>query len=74
MTFIHILQTAILIILLDRNLVLRDRYKIALEHDKPSQFNKGYFAIWIYCKQKQDDTYFRSGGRRLFHFTYGKHK
>lgn len=68
------LQVILLVILVDRNLILRDRYKLALEINKPNKYGRGYVAFWIYCKQVNNDIYCRSGGRRLFYFKYGKQK
>lgn len=72
--FWEILQTVLLIILIDRNLIIRERYKLAIEHEKPTQWNTGYFAIWIYCRQKNESRYIRCGGKKLWHFQYGKIK
>lgn len=67
-------QTILLIILVDRNLILRARYKFAIEHDLPDRYRVGYFAIWIYCKKAQSEFYGRDMGKRLFYFRYGKRK
>jgi hypothetical protein len=74
MNYLEILQTILLIILVDRNLILRDRYKIAIENDSPyynglsNKMEKRYIAIWIYCKGKDKDFYWRTGGKRLIYF------
>lgn len=58
---IEIVQTIILIILLDRQLILRNKYKIAIENYYPFQFD-----LWIYCKKSQNEVYTRDGGKYLF--------
>jgi hypothetical protein len=68
--YLEILQTALLIILVDRNFILRDRYKIAIENEKPYDKGKRYVAIWIYCKESGNDFYGRGGGRRLMYFNF----
>jgi len=70
--FWEILELTLLIVLIDMNLILRERYKLAIEHEKPNKYTKGYFAIWIYCQQKNENKYKRYGGKRLWHFNYGK--
>lgn len=50
---LEIIQTILLVILVDRNLILRDRYKIAIDSHRPNKYNKGYFSVWIYCKEKK---------------------
>lgn len=64
MIFIQIFQTLCLLILIDREFILRKKYKIAFEYSNTS-YHK-YFAVWIYCKMPQSDCYSRNGGKRLF--------
>lgn len=68
----QIIQTILLVILVDRNLILRDRYKIAIESNMPTKYIRGSFAIWVYCKKSQNDQYMRNGGRRLLAFSFGE--
>ncbi len=73
MNILEFIQTILLIILVDRSLLIRNRYKLAFEFVKYQRgmytTDKWYFAIWIYCKKGQEETYWRSGGKRLFHIT-----
>ena len=80
---IEYIQTIILIILLDRQLLLRNRYKFAIEFFKGyKSYNgnendsaKGSFAIWIYCKKPQEEIYTRNLGKQLFYISWkSKHK
>lgn len=68
----NILFWLFLIYLLDRLLILRKRYRIAIESNMPHKYGRGYFAIWIYCKGAQDENYMRDGGKKLFYFHFGK--
>lgn len=73
-----VIQTILLVVLVDRQLILRKRYMIAIEHTLPKYSNyfkawsEGYFAVWIVCKKGQDEKYSRDGGKRLFYFHYNK--
>lgn len=68
---LEIIQTVILLILLDRSLLLHNKYKIAFEYTKYTYYDQTtrYFAIWLYCKKAQGEHYGRNGGKRLFHYT-----
>jgi hypothetical protein len=66
------LQTILLIILVDRNLILRDRYRFGIECNKPTKYGRGWFAFWIYCKKAQGEYFMRDGGKCLFSFKWGK--
>ena len=73
MNYLEIVQTVILIILLDRSILIRKHYKFAIEtqimsRTFNSQKKEFYFAFWIYCKMPQQEGYGRYGGRRLFYF------
>ena len=74
MEWIELIQTILLIILVDRTLILRNRYKFAISNRRPIPGSKGYWDFWIYCKSTQGDKYMKSGGKRLFGFSYGKVK
>jgi len=56
-----------LIWLLDKLLIIRKRYRIAIESHGETSVHKWYLAIWIYCKMPDEDYFWRRGGRRLFH-------
>jgi len=60
---IELIQTILLCILVDRQLIIRNRYKFAIE----SRMDKipPSWAFWIYCKRPGDEVYWRSGGKRL---------
>jgi len=70
----EILQFLFVIWLLDRLLVIRRRYKLAIEHNFPDQYERGYWALWIYCKvyYSENEPYTRNGGKRLIFIKYGK--
>lgn len=59
-------EIGILLLLLDRSILLRKHYKLAIEFIKfPGKY---YWALWIYCRNPQDERYTRNGGKRLIWF------
>lgn len=74
MNWIELIQTILLIILVDRQLIIRNRYKFGIEFDAPDKYGRGYWALWIYCKKGEREGYMRDGGKRLIHFRFGKQK
>ena len=72
MNWIEMIQTVILIALLDRQLIIRDRYKFAFSINKPSDYVRGYIYFGILCRKGQDQHYMREGGRKIFRFEFGK--
>jgi hypothetical protein len=74
MRIVDIIFLVLLFILIDREYILRNRYKIAIECNRPNKYRRGYFAIWIYCREAQKDFYTTYGGKRLVYFYYGKKK
>lgn len=68
MKLLSIIQFILILFLVDRNLFIRDRYKIGIELSHRS------FAIWIYNKKPQAEFYTRDGGKRLLFFRFGKQK
>lgn len=69
---IELIQTILLVILVERSLLLRNRYKFAIEFNMPGRDIRGYFALWIYCQQKDAQNYWRLGGKRIFGFYFGQ--
>jgi len=70
---IELIQTILLIILVDRQLIIRDRYKFAIENHINAQYSP-YWALWIYCKEGQNEMYWRSGGKRLIMIRFKEKK
>lgn len=62
------IEIAILLILLDRSILIRNHYKFAIEYTKDKYVH--YWALWIYCKQAQKDTYGRYGGKRILYINF----
>ncbi len=71
--WLDLIQTLLLMILVDRKLILRDRYKFAIENHISQQYSP-YWAFWIYCKKKEEDYYWRSGGKRLIMIRFKEKK
>jgi hypothetical protein len=64
---IEYVQIALILWLIERVSIERDRYKIAI--DTNGEFiTKGYWSIWIYHKGINETKWWRSGGKRLIHF------
>jgi len=61
---IDLIQTLLLMVLVDRSILIRHRYKFAIET------SKGYFAFWIYCKISNEEVYAKQGGKRLFYINF----
>jgi hypothetical protein len=53
-----LLHLCCLALLLDKLFIIRDRYKVALEYDKT------YFALWIYIKDAQKEYFHKY--KRIF--------
>ena len=71
MNWIELIQTALLVILVDRQLIIRNRYKFGINHNPPDNYGRGYWALWLLCKKGDREGYWRDGGKRLFYFHYG---
>ena len=76
MELIYFAQIFLLLYLIERVSVIRNRYKPAIEFNRPSKYVLGYWALYIYCQEKNGSKYLRDGGRRLIFFKWGaqKHK
>lgn len=62
MTWIDFIQITLLIYLIERVSVMRNRYKLMVER------GPGYWALWVYCKKAQSERYYRSGGKKLLSY------
>ena len=70
MSWVEMFQTVILIALLDRQLIIRDRYKFTFSVNKPSDYICGYVYFGILCRKGQDQHYMREGGRKIFRIEF----
>lgn len=64
---LELIQIILILWLIERVSIERDRYKIAI--DTNNHFLKrGYWSIWLYHKGINETQWSKAGGRRLLHF------